>query len=146
LSSDESLQAADDLALAEALCGASFDVGAGGFVSSHADDCDDVERAVRGAVTAPAESVASRRSPARGGLWCDAAELGESGFAVYPGGVVADRYQELAGQLGADAMQFHQVGCGLGDEGRDLDAELLDLFVQRLPSTSEITKRQFRRG
>lgn len=59
LSSDESLQAADDLSFAEAFRGAALDIDAGGFVSTHPDDRDDEERAVRGAVTASAESVAS---------------------------------------------------------------------------------------
>src|ERR1700751_939986 len=43
---DVALQAADDLAFVEAFVGPSFDVGAGGFVVTHADDGDDVERAV----------------------------------------------------------------------------------------------------
>jgi hypothetical protein len=39
------------------LGGASLDVGAGGCVVAHADDGDDVEGAVGGAVTAAAETV-----------------------------------------------------------------------------------------
>src|SRR4029450_6454274 len=43
LSGDVALEAADDLAFAEAFGGASLDVGAGGLVVADADDGDDVE-------------------------------------------------------------------------------------------------------
>jgi hypothetical protein len=38
---DVALEAADDLAFVQAFVGSSLDVGAGGFVVSHADDGDD---------------------------------------------------------------------------------------------------------
>jgi hypothetical protein len=82
LSGDVALQTADDLAFAEAFGGAPFDVVAGGLVGAHADDGGDVEGAVSGAVAATAESVASGGPPAAGGLWRDAAELGEGGFVA----------------------------------------------------------------
>jgi hypothetical protein len=54
---DIALEAADDLAFAESFGGAALDVVAGGLVVPHADDRNDVERAVGRSVTAAAESV-----------------------------------------------------------------------------------------
>src|SRR4051812_17348278 len=78
LPGDVALEAADDLSLAEALAGAAFDVVAGGLVMAHPHDGDDVERAVGGPVAAAAEPVSAGGASAAGGLWRDAAELGES--------------------------------------------------------------------
>src|SRR5918993_5539911 len=86
---DVSLQAADDLALAQAFGRASLDVVAGGLVMSHPDDGDDVEGAVRGPVSTAAEAVSAAGSAAAGWLWRDPAELGEGGFALDASGVVA---------------------------------------------------------
>src|SRR6186997_317802 len=80
LACDVSLEAADDLAFAQALRGASFDVGASRRVVAHADDGDDVERAVRGSVAAATEPVTPGCAAAAGGLWRDSAEFGEGPF------------------------------------------------------------------
>src|SRR4029450_11739320 len=75
LSGDVAVEAADDLAFAEAFGGASLDVGAGGLVVADADDGDDIESAVGGSVAAAAESVPAGGSSAAGRLGCDAAEF-----------------------------------------------------------------------
>jgi hypothetical protein len=90
LSGDVALEAADDLAFAESLGGAAFDVVAGGLVVAYADDGDDVEGAVGGSVAAAAESVTTAGASAAGGLGRDSTELGECGLALDALGVVAD--------------------------------------------------------
>ena len=112
LSGDVSLEAADDLAFAEAFFGAAFDVGAGGFMASHADDGDDVEGAVRCAVAAAAEPVPAGGSAAAGGLWCDAAEFREGRFVADPLRVITHGDEELAGDFGTDSVELDEVGGG----------------------------------
>src|SRR3954464_5110852 len=82
LSGDVALEAADDLAFAEAFGGASFDVVAGGLVVAHPDDCDDVEGAVGGAISSATEAVSSACPSAACRLGSDAAELGEGGLVA----------------------------------------------------------------
>src|SRR6478752_3421157 len=84
LSGYVALEAADDLAFAEALGGASFDVVAGWLVMAHPDDRDDVEGAVRGPVSSAAEAVTSAGASAAGGLGSDSAELGKGRFVADP--------------------------------------------------------------
>src|ERR1700756_1562185 len=100
---DVALEAADDFALAQAFVSASFDVGAGGFMVTHAHDRHDVERAVGGSVAAAAQSVPAGGAAAAGGLWRDTAKLGESGFVVDAVGVVAGGNEELPGQFNPNA-------------------------------------------
>ena len=83
---EEPLQAADDLAFAQPFGGAAFDVVAGGLVMAHADDGDDVERAVGCSIASAAESVAAGGAAAAGRLWCDTAEFGEGCFGADPFG------------------------------------------------------------
>jgi hypothetical protein len=140
LAGDVALEAADDLAFAEAFGGAAGDVVAGGLVVSHPDDGDDVEGAVGGAVAASAEAVAAGGSAAAGRLGCDAAELGEGCFVADAGGVVAGGDEELAGDLDADSVQFDEVGCGGLDDRFDLPVEGLDLLVEGLPAAGQVAQ------
>ena len=105
---------------------------------AHADQCDDVERAVRLSVAAAAETVSALILPAAGGFGCHAADLGEGTFALDPLSIVAGGDEELAGELGAHAEERDQVWCGVLHEGRDLAAETLDLLVQVLPTPGQI--------
>lgn len=117
---DVALQAADDLAFAQAFGGAPLDVVAGRLVATHPDDRDDVEGTVCGAVAAAAEPVSAAGASAAGRLGRDAAELGEGGFVADAFGVVARGDEELASDLDADTVQFDQFGCRRVDQGVDL--------------------------
>src|SRR5215204_4798127 len=106
LSCDVALDAADDLAFGSSLGGATLDVIACGLMVAHSDDGHDVKGAVCCSISAPAESMAARGAAAAGWLGCDAAELGEGGFAMDPFGVVACCDEELAGDLDTDALEL----------------------------------------
>ena len=135
LPGDVALEAADDLAFAEAFGGASFDVVAGGLVVAHPDDGDDVEGAVRGPVSAAAEAVTAGGSAAAGGLRGDAAELGEGCLVADAFGVVAGGDQELAGDLDADAVRARGARARLArTQCVDLPVECLDL-ARPVPSS-----------
>src|SRR2546430_14284765 len=82
---DVALEAADDLFLAEALCGASVHVGLGSWVVAHSGQGDGVEGAVGGAVAAAVEAVSgggARAGPGGG----HAPQVGPGGCAAPPGG------------------------------------------------------------
>ena len=140
LAGDVALEAADDLSFAEAFGGAALDVVDGGLVAPHSDQGDDVEGAVGGAVASSAESVSSGGAAAAGGLWRDAADLREGCLAVDPAVVVTGGDQELAGDLGADAVQFDELGGCATDQGIDLAVEELDLLVETLPAAGQVTQ------
>ena len=89
LAGDVALEAAQDLAFAEAFGGAALDVASGWLVVPQSGYRDDVEGAVGGAVAASAEPVAAAGRAAVRRLRCDAAQLGEGGLASEPLGVVA---------------------------------------------------------
>jgi len=92
-------------------------------VVAHADDGDDVERAVRGSVAAATEPVTPGCAADAGGLWRDSAEFGEGPFIGDSVRVVAGGDQELSGDFDSDSMEFDQGRCRRADEGRDLGAE-----------------------
>jgi hypothetical protein len=85
------------------------------LVVSHADDRDDVERAVGCSVTAAAESVTTGGASAAGGLGCDTAEFGEGCLGVDAVCVVAGCDQELSRQFDADAVELDELGCAGSD-------------------------------
>jgi hypothetical protein len=68
LAGDEALEAADDLAFAEASGGAAMHVVAGGLVAAHPKDSGDVDGAAGGPVAAAAEPVAAGGQAPTGGL------------------------------------------------------------------------------
>lgn len=142
LAGDVALEAADDLSFAEAFGGAALDVVDGGLVAPHSDQGDDVEGAVGGAVASSAESVSSGGAAAAGGLWRDAADLREGCLAVDPAVVVTGGDQELAGDLGADAVQFDELGGCVTDQGIDLAVEELDLATCSASSRSDLPSRR----
>jgi hypothetical protein len=113
---------------------------------SHACDRDDVERAVRRAITAPAEPVPARRLAAAGRLRSDAAQLREGGFVADPLWVIANSHEELSGGLDPDAEQGDELRRRLLYERLDLTVEVLHLFVEGQPSTSELPQRSLRRS
>lgn len=115
-----------------------LDVVASGAVVTHADDGNDVERAVGYSVAAAAESVPAGGSAAAGRLWCDSAALGEGGLAVDSLGVVAGGDQELAGDFDADTVQFDELGSCGADGGVEVLVKSLDLFVERLPAPGQV--------
>src|SRR5436309_915053 len=105
LAGDVALEAAEDLASVESVCGPLAGVGAGAVAVAEATDGDHVQRPVRLPIAAVVESVSARASGAgldRGG----AAELGEGGFAVEPFDVLAGGDEQLAGALGADSEEL----------------------------------------
>src|SRR4051812_35054705 len=140
LACDVALEAADDLALAQAFGGPACDIVASWLVMSHPDDSDDVEGAVCRSITAAAEPVAPGGAATAGGLWGHPAELGECGLVPNPFGVVAGGDQELSGDLSSDAMQLNQCRCGRFDHGLDLAVESLDLFIERFPAAREVAQ------
>lgn len=84
--------------------------------------------------------------PLLAGCWCDAAELGEGGFAVDAVRVVAGGDEELTGDLDADAGQLEELWRGVLDERFDLFVEGLDPVVECLPALREVAQRRLRPG
>jgi hypothetical protein len=71
LAGDVALEAADDLAFAEAFDGSSLQAVTGELVVAHADDGHDVEGAVGGSIAAAAEAVPAVDAAAAGRLGSD---------------------------------------------------------------------------
>src|SRR4029450_9191356 len=134
-SGDVALEAADDLAFAEALGGAAREVGTSRRVVAHPDDGHDVQGAVGVSGAAAAEPVAAVGAAAAGWLGGDTAEFGERGLVADAVWVIACGHQELAGQLDTDAEEADELGGGEGDEG-------LELAVERLISVSRVFQRR----
>src|SRR5690349_14350277 len=86
LSGDVALEGAADLAARLAFCGAAFDVGAGAWAVTHADDRDGVDRAVQCAVGAAVESMTGDLSAA-GRQWFGSGQGGDGGVAADAAGM-----------------------------------------------------------
>ena len=95
LADDVSLQATDDVALAEAFGGAPGYVLDCALMEPHADDDGAIDRGVQLPVSAAVDAMATRGHP--GGRW-DGADVGEFRqccLGADPFGIVADDYQDL---------------------------------------------------
>ena len=71
-------------------------------------------------------------APGADGDGCYAAEVGVGGFASQSFGVVSGGGKQLAGDIGADAVQGDQAGRGCGHERADVPVGFGDLGVERL--------------
>src|SRR5215213_286826 len=140
LAGDVALETADDLAFAETFDGSSLHVVPGRLMVAHADDGDDVKGAVSGSVAATAEPVPAAGASAAGRLWGDTAKFGKGCLVTDPVGVIAGGGQELAGDLDADPVQLDQCWGGDPDEALDLVVEGLDLGVERLPASGQVSQ------
>src|SRR5690606_2753378 len=109
LAGDVAFEAADDLLLGQAVFGASFHVGAGAGVPAQAADDDPVERFVGLSVAAAVEAVPVGLA-GRGGDRRGTAEHRERRLRTQPVVVVAGGDQQLAGDVGADAVGGDQAG------------------------------------
>src|SRR5512132_2510305 len=107
------LEAADDLALGQALSGAAFHIGDGGRMPAHPDDDDPEQRGVGLAVAAPVEAVtAGLAGGGRDGA--GAAQLGGGSLRADPTGVVARGTEQLGGAVEPDPEGGDQLGGGPG--------------------------------
>src|SRR5215216_3988409 len=104
------LEAADDLALGQALSGAAFHVGDGRRVPAHPDHDDPKQRGVGLAVAAPVEAVtAGLAGGGRDGA--GAAQLGVGGLRADPTGVVARGTEQLGGTVEPDPKVATSAGA-----------------------------------
>jgi hypothetical protein len=116
LAGDIALEAADDLCLRQALCGAPLDVGAGRGMGAHPRDHDPPQGVIGLAVAAGVEAMAgalARGSRDRGG----SAQMRPGRLGPQLCRVVSGSDQEQGGGVGADAVQGEQAGSAGGDEG-----------------------------
>ena len=130
LAGEEALEASDDIALAEALGGASSDVVDGRLVEAHANDRGAVERHV-GFAAATSRQPVTVCKPRGSGDRTGAAELSEQGFGAHAFRVVTEHHQHLGGGVSTDPEPLSQdrsvsvsefledgvVGSDLGIEG-----------------------------
>src|SRR5215204_5361255 len=126
------LEAADDLALGQALSGAAVDVGDGRRVPAHPDHDDPKQRGIGLAVATPVEAVtAGLAGGGRDGA--GATQLGVGGLRADPTGVVARGTEQLGGTVEPDPKGGHQRGGGPAGEALEVAGMGLDLLVQRQP-------------
>jgi hypothetical protein len=121
------LEAADDLALGQALSGAAFHRGDGRRMPAHPDHDDPEQRGVGLPVAAPVEPVTA--GLARGGRdGAGPAQLGLGSLRTDPTGVVAGGTEQLGGTVEADPEGGHQLGGGPGGERLEVAGMDLDLL------------------
>ena len=136
LTSEVSLQTADDVLLGESLFSPPAHVGDGRRVILHPNDDGSIERGVGLAVPTAIEPVLVRESR-RGGDGTDAAELRERRLGVDSFGVVAEDDEHLGGDVGADAERFAQRWCSFPGESIEQLVVLDDLFTESYPAPSQ---------
>src|SRR5215213_8679705 len=108
LPGDVALEAADDLSLALAFCGAPCNVLLCATVSSHPSQTDHVQRTVGVPVATSVEAVTHYLS--RGGFHGrHSAETGEGGLTPQPLGIVPGHDHVRRGVVGTDACQRDQL-------------------------------------
>jgi len=137
LADDVSLQATDDVALAEALGGAPGYVLNRGLMEPHADDDGAIDRGVQLPVSAAVDAMATRGHP--GGRWdgADAGEFRKGGLGADPSGIVADDYEDLGRGIDPDAERLHELRRGSENKSLDHRLQLRGLCVESEPASGE---------
>src|SRR6266540_6497651 len=111
LAGDESLQASDDVLLAQALCGTSTDVVECRLVPAHPHDDDSIERGVGLAMASTKEPVSvGHTARCRNGT--RPTELRKGRFRPDPRRIVAGDDHHFSGGVSADAERLSKRGNG----------------------------------
>jgi hypothetical protein len=134
---DLSLEAADDVAFAEAFHCASGDVVDRGLVEPHPDDHGAVDRGVQLSVAAVIDPVPPRGHPRRCGDGADPGKFRQRCFGADAFGVVADDDEDLGRGVDADSERLDELRGDPQDEFLDHRLELCDLSVESEPAACE---------
>lgn len=135
-SSDEALEAADDVSLGESFRGPLGDVVLGRLMVLHPNNCGAVESGIGLAMSVPRKTMTSGHAR-RCRYGSDAAQFGECRLGVNAVGIVAKDDEYLRGGVRSDAEAIAQGRRQRGGEFGDNRVVIFHLSVQELPPTSQ---------